>query len=47
MEYEYEYHLELKVCPCCHGTGIQYCEKDGLKHLCPACRGKGKVRKRE
>jgi len=22
-------------------------KKDGLKRLCPACRGKGKVRKRE
>jgi hypothetical protein len=35
-------NIESKDCPACAGTKIQE-GKDGLKLLCPACKGEGKI----
>lgn len=32
-----------KVCKCCNGEGIQVNQKTGLKEMCPACKGEGKI----
>ena len=31
-----------KTCPCCGGSGTQI-GRDGMKHICPECRGTGKI----
>ncbi len=30
-------------CPCCYGSKIQYCEKSGMREICPGCKGTGNV----
>jgi len=32
-----------KICPACHGRGIQYSNKEGLRVRCPVCLGEGKI----
>ena len=36
--------LASEPCKCCGGTGVQV-RNDGIKILCPACGGKGQLRK--
>jgi len=39
-------NYEEEICPACNGEKVQYSSTDGLKHRCPMCQGKGKIRRR-
>ena len=37
-----EERIKDKICPCCNGEKSQ-AGQDGIKQLCPACKGEGKI----